>query len=145
MDNRPRIRDTSGQDHVVSTPAGSFRRHRKAWLVGGIAGAVVLAMAAWVIVGWPSGGRSYDASRVRIAQVTRGDRVRDLSADGRVLAAHSPTLSAIAAGTVALQVVAGAVGKQGEPQAVIVSPALRQTLVASEHPQHHKAAKHPPR
>src|SRR3546814_1525138 len=66
MDNRSRIRDTSGQDHVVSTPAGSFRRHRKAWLVGGIAGAVVLAMAAWVVVGWTSGGRSYDASRVRI-------------------------------------------------------------------------------
>src|SRR3546814_11458803 len=65
MDNRSRIRDTSGQDHVVSTPAGSFRRHRKAWLVGGIAGAVVLAMAAWVVVGWTSGGRSDDASRVR--------------------------------------------------------------------------------
>src|SRR3546814_5599442 len=81
MDNRPRIRDTSGQDHVVSTPAGSFRRHRKAWLVGGIAGAVVLAMAAWVIVGWTSGGRSYDASRVRIAQVTRGDLVRDLRSE----------------------------------------------------------------
>src|SRR3546814_3201216 len=107
MDNRPRIRDTAGQVHVVSTPAGSFRLRRKAWLVGGIAGAVVLAMAAWVIVGWTSGVRSYDASRVRSAQVTRGDLVRDLSADSRVIAANSPTLYAIAAGTVALKVVDG--------------------------------------
>src|SRR3546814_20487079 len=83
MDNRPRIRDTSGQDHVVSTPAASFRRHRKAWLVGGIAGEVVLAMAAWVIGGWTSGGRSYDPRRVRLAQVTRGDLVRARSAAGR--------------------------------------------------------------
>ncbi|HEY9540435.1 MAG TPA: efflux RND transporter periplasmic adaptor subunit, partial [Luteimonas sp.] len=132
MDNRPRIRDTSGQDHVVSTPAGSFRRHRKAWLVGGIAGAVVLAMAAWVVVGWTSGGRSYDASRVRIAQVTRGDLVRDLSADGRVIAANSPTLYAIAAGTVALKVVAGDVVEKGEPLAVIDSPELRSKLVQEE-------------
>src|SRR3546814_17325861 len=73
MDNRPRIRDTSGQDHVVSTPAGSFRRHRKAWLVGGIAGAVVLAMAASVIVGWTAGGRSYDSRRARLPPGPRGD------------------------------------------------------------------------
>src|SRR3546814_18238039 len=80
MDNRSRIRDTSGHDHVVSTPAGSFRRPRKAWLVRGIAGAVVLAMAAWVDVGWTSGGRSYAASRVRPATATRGRLVPALSA-----------------------------------------------------------------
>src|SRR3546814_11747872 len=81
-------------------------------------------MAAWVIVGWTSGGRSYDASRVRIAQVTRGDLVRDLSADGRVIAANSPTLYAIPPGTVALKVVAGDVVKQGEPPAGIDRPEL---------------------
>src|SRR3546814_5429482 len=78
MDNRSRIRDTSGQDHVVSTPAGSFGRHRKAWPVGGIAGAVVLAMAAWVVVGWTSGGRSYDASRVRSAQFRSEENTSEL-------------------------------------------------------------------
>src|SRR3546814_17970898 len=80
MDNRPRIRDTSGQDHVVSTPAGSFRRHRTAWLVGGIAGAVVLAMAAWVLVGCTSGGRSYAPSRGRLPQGPRRTLVRPPSA-----------------------------------------------------------------
>ena len=128
MDNRPRIRDTSGQDHVVS-PASPARRHRKGLIIGGIAGAAVLALAAWVAVGWSSGGRSFDASRVRIAQVTRGDLVRDLSADGRVIAANSPTLYAIAAGTVALKVVAGDVVKKDQPLAVIDSPELRSKLV----------------
>ena len=132
MENRSRIRDTSGQDQVVSSPAGSFRRHRKAWLLGGAAGVVVLALASWVVVGWTSGGRSYDASRVRIAQVTRGDLVRDLSADGRVIAANSPTLYAIAAGTVALKVVAGDVVEKGEALAVIDSPELRSKLVQEE-------------
>ena len=34
MDNRPRIRDTAGQDQVRATPAHPKRRQ---WLVGGIA------------------------------------------------------------------------------------------------------------
>src|SRR3546814_4490616 len=44
----------------------------------------------------------------------------------------SPTLYAIAAGTVALKVVAGDVVKQGEPLAVIDSPELRSKLVQEE-------------
>jgi HlyD family secretion protein len=50
-----------------------------------------------VVAGWLGGGRSFDASRLRIAEVKRGDLVRDISADGRVIAANSPTLYAIAA------------------------------------------------
>ncbi|MET0717215.1 MAG: efflux RND transporter periplasmic adaptor subunit [Pseudoxanthomonas sp.] len=74
------------------------------------------------------GGRSFDASRVRIAEVTRGDLVRDISADGRVIAANSPTLYAIAAGTVSLKVVAGDVVKKGQALAEIDSPELRSKL-----------------
>src|SRR3546814_14948922 len=55
-----------------------------------------------------------------------------LSADGRVIAANSPTLYAIAAGTVALKVVAGDVVEKGEPLAVIDSPDLRSKLVQEE-------------
>lgn len=131
MDNRPRISDTSGQDSVLATPRSPMHR-RKPWLIGGGAGIVVLALVAWVAIGWSSGGRSFDASRVRIAEVKRGDLVRDLSADGRVIAANSPTLYAIAAGTVALKVVAGDVVKKGQPLAVIDSPELRSKLVQEE-------------
>jgi HlyD family secretion protein len=122
-----RIRDTSAQDNVIK-PTASTQRNRKPWLIGGITGAAVLALAVWVISGWMSGGRSFDASRVRVAEVTRGDLVRDISADGRVIAANSPTLYAIAGGTVALKVVAGDVVKKGQALAEIDSPELRSKL-----------------
>src|SRR5690606_20133139 len=131
MDNRPRIRDTSGQDHVVARPTSPWRR-RKAWLAGGAGGVAVLLLAGWVASGWLPGRRPFDASRVRIAPVTRGDLVRDLSADGRVSAANSPTLHAVAAGTGAVEVVAGDVVEKGEPLAVIDSPELRSKLVQEE-------------
>ncbi|MGV8932853.1 MAG: efflux RND transporter periplasmic adaptor subunit [Luteimonas sp.] len=131
MDNRPRIADTSGQDNRLS-PSSSTSRRRRPWWIGGAVGAAVLALAIWVVVGWNGGGRSFDAARVRIAEVKRGDLVRDLSADGRVIAANSPTLYAIAGGTVALKVVAGDVVTKGQPLAVIDSPELRSKLVQEE-------------
>jgi len=131
MDSRARIRDTSAQDQVVSRPVG-LRRLPKAWLLGGGAGLAVLALAAWVVAGWSAGGSSVDAARIRIAEVKRGDLVRDLSADGRVITANSPTLYAIAGGTVALKVVAGDVVRHGQELAVIDSPELRSKLAQEE-------------
>ena len=130
MDSRTRIRDTSGQDQVLVAPRRAGARKR--WLIGGAAGAAVLGLAVWVVAGWVGGGRSFDTARLRIAEVKRGDLVRDLSADGRVIAANSPTLYAIAGGTVALKVVAGDVVKQGQALAVIDSPELRSKLAQEE-------------
>ena len=69
---------------------------------------------------------------MRIATVTRGDLVRDISADGRVIASNSPTLYAIAGGTVTLHVVAGDVVKQGQALAEIDSPELRSKLAQEQ-------------
>ena len=124
-----RIGDTAAQDHVIA-PGGArpARGIPRGWLIGGLAGAAALALGAWVVTGWLGGGRSFDASRLRVAEVTRGDLVRDLSADGRVIAANSPTLYAIAGGTVTLKVVAGDVVKKGQALAEIDSPELRSRL-----------------
>src|SRR5690606_9976431 len=119
-------------DHSPAATPAARRFLRKPWVVAAVAAAVLLALAAWVATGWSSGGRSHDASRLRIAEVTRGDLVRDLSADGRVIAANSPTLYAIAGGTVALKVVAGDAVEQGQELAVIDSPELRSRLVQEE-------------
>lgn len=124
------IRDTSAQDQVVTAAAPRTRRRRLVLLA-------TLALlgtsgTAWVATQWLGAARSFDAARLRIATVTRGDLVRDLSADGRVIAANSPTLYAIAPGKVTLHVVAGDRVQQGQPLAVIDSPELRSRLVQEE-------------
>lgn len=125
------IPDTSAQDRPLSA-ARPERPAWRRWLWPALAAVPVLALLAWVVAGWGAGSRSYDASRIRIAEVTRGDLVRDISADGRVITANSPTLYAIAGGTVSLKVVAGDAVKQGQVLAVIDSPELRSKLVQEE-------------
>ena len=115
------IRDTSAQDRPVSaaSAAGQRSRKRRQTLVAFGIGAGVLLLAGWLVAGWASASRSFDADRVRIAEVTRGDLVRDITADGRLIAANSPTLYAIAGGTVTLHVVAGDPVKKGQALAEI--------------------------
>ena len=125
------IRDTSAQDLPVAGADPRKRRNRQ-WLLYAGGGALVLVLAGWLLSGWASGSRSIDASRLRIAEVTRGDLVRDISAQGRVIAANSPTLYAVAGGTVTLHVVAGDAVKQGEALAEIDSPELRSRLAQEQ-------------
>ncbi|RPE75824.1 efflux RND transporter periplasmic adaptor subunit [Vulcaniibacterium tengchongense] len=125
------IRDTSAQDRPVAAPAAPLRR-RLRWLPAAAAAAVLLAGGAWLVSGWAAGGRSYDAARLRIAEVKRGDLTRDIVADGKVIAANSPTLYAISAGTVTLKVVAGDAVKRGQVLAELDSPELRSKLAQEE-------------
>jgi HlyD family secretion protein len=125
------IRDTSAQDLPVAAAPPQVRLRRTRLLFIGAALLGVL-LVGWLVVGWSGGSRSVDASRVRIAEVTRGDLVRDISADGRVIAANSPVLYAIAGGTVTLKVVAGDAVKQGQALAEIDSPELRSRLAQEQ-------------
>jgi HlyD family secretion protein len=122
------IRDTSAQDTVhVARPT-----RRRRWLAIAAAAIAVIAALAWLVAGWASGATSIDAARLRIAEVTRGDLVRDIAAEGRVISANSPTLYAIAPGTVTLKVVAGDRVEKGQVLAEIDSPELRSKLVQEE-------------
>jgi HlyD family secretion protein len=71
-------------------------------------------------------------SRLQIATVERGAFVRDIAADGRVVAAVSPTLYARANGAVVLQVHAGDKVKKNQVLAVISSPELTNKLAQEE-------------
>jgi HlyD family secretion protein len=93
---------------------------------------VVLLAIGFAARAWLGASRSFDSARVRIAEVKRGDLVRDIAADGRVIAANSPVLYAISAGTVNLKVVAGDVVKKGQELAVIDSPELRSKLAQEQ-------------
>jgi HlyD family secretion protein len=124
------IRDTSAQDRPLSAPTAPARWKRR-WLpIAG--GALLLLCIVFAARGWLSGSSSFDASRVRIAEVKRGDLVRDIAADGRVIAANSPTLYAVASGVVTLKVVAGDKVEAGQVLAEIDSPELRSKLAQEQ-------------
>lgn len=71
---------------------------------------------------------SIPAKRLRLATVTRGDLVRDLSVQAQVVAAISPTLYSPADGTVTLMTDAGDSVAQGQILAQIDSPELSNQL-----------------
>jgi HlyD family secretion protein len=123
------IRDTSAQDRPLAFSSSAARR--RWWIAAALVIGVGAAVAA-TLSAWSDGSRSIDVERLRIAEVTRGDLVRDLSADGRVISANSPTLYAIAGGTVNLHVVAGDAVKRGQALAEIDSPELHSRLAQEE-------------
>ncbi len=121
------MRDTSAQDRPID-PAPALKR-RRYQLIGAGAGALLLLLVlALLIRNWLSAEVSVPMERVRIAEVTRGPFIRDISAQGTVVAAVSPTMFAAAPGTVHFLVQAGDVVKKGQPIATLESPELRNEL-----------------
>lgn len=122
----PLMRDTSRQDRILERPT-AWRRH---WRVAVIAALVVgsLSLVVAAFEHFAGAETSVDRSRLTIATVARGEFVRDVAADGQVLAASSPTLYAVASGTVTLKVHAGDAVTRGQVLAVIDSPDLTAKL-----------------
>ncbi len=95
-------------------------------------GILVAVLAAWFLLPslqrWAGSSISIPRDRLRFASVTRSDLVRDVSVQGRVVAAISPSLFAPAAGTITLLAEAGAAVDEGQPLAIIDSPELQNQL-----------------
>ena len=124
--NTLKITDTSAQDVAIKAkPKG-----RQRLLIG--AGVLAGVLAVWLLLPsvqrWASSSISVPRDRLRLATVTRGELVRDVSVQGRVVASISPSLFASAAGTITLLAEAGAVVKEGQPLATIDSPDLQNQL-----------------
>ncbi len=121
------IRDTSVQDRQLKHEPQRGKR----WLKFGI-GAVVLIVLLVLIV--PTATRLFSSdssasmSRLRIAEVKRGTLTRDVSVQGSVVAAVSPTLYAASAGTVILDINAGDKVSKDQVLAEVVSPELSNRL-----------------
>lgn len=122
-----RIRDTSAQDIAVD-PAPAQKRRRYQLIAAGAGALLLLVVIALVIRNWLSAEVSVPIERVRIAEVTRGPFVRDISSQGTVVAAVSPTMFSVAPGTVHYLVQAGDVVKKDQPVASLESPELRNEL-----------------
>ncbi len=120
------IADTSGQDIKLAAPS----RRRQLFIASGIASlvVVVLAIVTPFISGWLQAEVSVPRERLRLATVRQGDLIRDVSVEGRVVAAVSPTLFASADGTITLMVESGAEVAVGDELARIDSPELENRL-----------------
>ena len=127
MGARLKIADTSAQD-VQLAP----KDKRKRYVVIAASSLLLLFLVFWYVVPavmrWSSATISVPRDRLRIAEVVRGDLVRDVSVQGRVVAAVSPTLYAPAPGTITLKVEAGASVEQDQVLAEIYSPELESEL-----------------
>lgn len=124
------LRDTTAQDRVIER-TGPWVRHRKL-LIAILAAALGIGMLIAYLLRYAGAGASVDRSRLSIATVERGSFVRDIAADGQVVAAVSPTLYANALGTVTLKVHAGDTVSKGQVLAVVDSPDVTAKLSQEE-------------
>lgn len=126
------IRGTENMDHrveVVDASPGHGRAGRRVLLTLIALGLAAAAFSVYPTMSrWASSDRSVDAAELRLAQVTRGDLERDVSAEGRVVAARRPTLSSPADGIVHLQAQPGEAVAAGDVLATVDSPELRSRL-----------------
>src|SRR6266850_1071009 len=122
--DNPAMRGTAAQDQTID-PAVAQTKRRRMIVIGASAGLIVLLLTAWLVYRWMDSATIVPRARVRIAEVTVGRFVRDISAQGAIVAAVSPTLYAPSAGTVTLIAKPGATVAKGELLATIESPELR--------------------
>jgi HlyD family secretion protein len=112
------IQNTSSMDRPIAVQ----RTPRMLMTAGAAIGLLIaLAIAFPAIRRWARADRAVDGSTLRFATVTRGDLVRDLSVQGRVVASLSPTLFSAGQGIVSLRTRAGAQVRQGDTLAIIES------------------------
>src|SRR3954452_14114412 len=119
------IENTSSMDR----PMAAKRNPRV--LAAMAAGALLLiglAFAFPAIRRWSRAERAVDGSTLRLGTVTRGDLLRDLSMQRRVISMLKPTLFSPGQGIVSLSTHAGSTVKAGDALAVIDSDELLDAL-----------------
>jgi len=124
------IRDTSATDRRLEAVAP-----RRRWILLGASAAAVLAALFFVaptVARLLSAGVSVRSDSLRIAEVKRGTLTRDVSAQGKVVAAASPTLYTTVAGTVTLAVQAGDKVEKDQVLAEVDSPELKNKLAQEQ-------------
>ena len=120
------IQGTDNTDRPV-LPSAPWRQRKGLWFLT----ALLLAGALFAypsVSRWARSDRSIDSSRVRLATVVRGDLERDVTVEGRVVAAYHPTLFSPVSGIVRLEVQPGERVVQDQLLAVVESPELESRL-----------------
>ena len=118
------IRDTSAQDTLVDHRPGRRRRHLM-FAAATVAILASLALLSMTLSGWMSSDRTVSAGGIRIASVSRGSFVRDINAQGRIVAAVKPSFYSPATGIVSFSVKAGDPVQKGDLLATVYSPEIQ--------------------
>jgi HlyD family secretion protein len=121
-----KITDTSAQDAVIIP-----KKSVNTYVFGGVlflTFILILVLLYPYFSRWSESSMTVSADRIRIGTVKRGDFVRDLSIQGRVVAAISPKLYSPAQGTITFIVDAGDSVLKGQILATIDSPELSNQL-----------------
>lgn len=127
LDSISKIKDTAAQDRVKSTKSNKVVS--KGIWVGGIS---VLAVGLFILSSKFSlllnSDQNVSKRQIQIAKVEKGDLQRDISVQGRIVAANSPTIYAPATGTITILVKAGESVFKDQTIALIESPELSSQL-----------------
>jgi HlyD family secretion protein len=115
-----------GMDRPVEKPRWSRRRTVLLVVVGVLVAGFVLSYPA--LRRWRMAETSVSIERIRVATVERGDLVRDVSAQGNIVAAFSPTLTSPARGTARVDVNPGEVVERGRVLVRVESPEVDSRL-----------------
>ncbi|WDD97754.1 efflux RND transporter periplasmic adaptor subunit [Thalassomonas actiniarum] len=122
-----KIKDTSNQDIQIVQKKSNVKL-----VLLSLFSLVVLIAILWKMAPaasrWAQAEKSVARDRVRIATVSRGDFTRDISVQGRVVAAISPTVYSPADGTITLAIEAGHEVKKDQILATLDSPELTNEL-----------------
>jgi len=117
------VRGTEAQDAPVTDDTATRQRRRR-WSLGAACVLVSITAFAWLAHAWSNSSHTVAADHLRIAAVQKGHFVRDVAAQGTVVAAVNPTLFSIAPGTVSYAVHAGDTVIKGAALATLDSPEL---------------------
>lgn len=121
------IHDVSTMDKPIDNEPEKMRR-RVTW----IAAAVVLMLGgiglAPSIGRWLSSETSVSRAQLRVAAIQRGDLIREVAVDGRIVAGSHPTAFSPAQGIATLLVEAGEVVEMGQILGRVESPEIENRL-----------------
>jgi HlyD family secretion protein len=120
------IQDTSAQDTKLAQKSPWLKRIK--WILAGIAVVSAVAVAYPSYQSWQDIDVSVQGSKLRMAKVTRGAFVRDISATGKIVAAHAPSVYSTVSGNIHLVVQPGDLVKIEQVVARLSSPQLTNQL-----------------
>lgn len=117
------IQDTSGQDVILQN-----QPKRKSFWVTALVILGILSFSVYAVMNMSTASTALQRESVQIATLETGDLVRDLIANGRIVAANAPQLYAPEQGYVELLVKAGDQVISGQIVAIVDSPELQNQL-----------------